>query len=260
MQNFGKIKNAFYDILTESIIKKDANKKAIFTQYLKAIRENKILKTEFLVYTNLEDKSEINEFKANNFVKSNIDFLRGFSKDEIEKANESLIEKLGKYKKKIEKPYDSKITKLHENITKLLFTKNNPKTINTINETIDNIVEYIQENKPKEIIKENLVSTNALTSVVLRKFNEKYADLTEDERNLLKALIAPNDQVKEEEHKKIVTECITLIDSKLNENDFETKDKLLKVKDKLLQNTYNSKTYANDINKLIVLKTDLIKN
>ena len=54
MQNFGKIKNAFSEILAEGIASNDVAKKKLFKQYVKTLRESDILKTQFLVYENIE--------------------------------------------------------------------------------------------------------------------------------------------------------------------------------------------------------------
>ena len=56
MNNFGKIKDTFNLILSESIIKKDNKGKKIFISYLKELKENKTLKSQFLLYKNLSDK------------------------------------------------------------------------------------------------------------------------------------------------------------------------------------------------------------
>ena len=68
MQNFGKITNAFNGVLAEGLVSKDTNNKQIFKKYIKTIKENEILKTQFLVYNNIENKIEKNEFKANLFL------------------------------------------------------------------------------------------------------------------------------------------------------------------------------------------------
>ena len=201
MQNFGKIKNAFYDILMESIIKKDDNKKAIFNQYLKAIKESKILKAQYLVYTNLEDHVELNETKATEYVRLNRECLNGFNRNDILKENEKLVKILGKYSKKLDTPYDKQ--ELHETITKLIFTRNVAARVNTMNESISKLVDYIKENKPKETIKENLVPTTALATIAIKKFNEKYEDLSESERVLLKLIVESDEKLKEEGYKQI---------------------------------------------------------
>jgi hypothetical protein len=255
MQNFGKIKNAFYELLIEAILKKDVAKKAIFTQYIKAIKESKILKTQFLVYTNLEDHVEINETKATEFVRLNRECLTGFNRADIVTENEKLIKLLGKYTKRLEKPYDKQT--LHETITDLIFTRNTPTKVNAMNESISKIVNYIKDNKVKEPIKEDLLPTDAIATIAVKKFNEKYSDLTEDERTLLKMLTETNEETKVSTQKDIVTECVKLIEEKITESDVKTKDKLLKAKDKLLNIPYDSTTYHETMNKLIVLRADL---
>jgi hypothetical protein len=83
MQNFGKIKNAFNGILVESFVGDNESNKNLFKKYIKTIRENEALKTQFLVYSNIENKIEENEFKANLFLQENIALLNKFS-NEIE--------------------------------------------------------------------------------------------------------------------------------------------------------------------------------
>jgi hypothetical protein len=41
MQNFGKIKNAFSEIIAEGIVSNDESKKILFKKYIKTLRENK---------------------------------------------------------------------------------------------------------------------------------------------------------------------------------------------------------------------------
>lgn len=258
MQNFGKIKNAFYELLIEAILKKDAAKKAIFGQYVKTLKESKILKAQSLVYTNLEDYVELNETKATEFVRLNRECLNGFNRNDIVSENEKLIKLLGKYQKRLEKPYDKQ--ELHETITKLIFTRNSPTQVNVMNESISKIVNYIKENKVKEPIKEDLIPTDAIATIAINKFNEKYSDLNESEKELVKLFIETDDATKERFQKETIGECIVLIDNKLNESDQNTKDKLIKVKDKLSQIEYDSTSYHEHMNKLIVLKNDLTTN
>lgn len=257
MKNFGKIKNTFYGIITEGIVYGDNTKKELFSRYINAINENKILKTQFLVYTNLEDKAEINEAKANEFAKANILYLRKFKKSEIEEANKTLIKLLGEQKSRLEKPYDEKLTKLHENITKIIFTNNNPLYVETMMESYGNIAGFIMENNARQPIKEDLIPSTAIAAVVIEKFNQKYSDLNEHEKLLIKYVTESNEKNRIKNHKEIIGECIELIDKKINENDGETKNKLIKVKEKLASTDYCANSYTDDITKLIVLKSDL---
>src|SRR5215208_2134793 len=95
MQNFGKIKNNINSLLVEGIIKKDDKQKKTFKNYIKLIKENKTLKTQFLVFSNIENKIESDKFKANEFVKENIEFLKSFDSKTIFECNEMLIKSIG---------------------------------------------------------------------------------------------------------------------------------------------------------------------
>lgn len=76
MQNFGKIKNIFNEILAEGVASNSNTSKPLFKTYMKTLKENEILKTQFLVFDNIENKIEENEFKATEFVKANIELLK----------------------------------------------------------------------------------------------------------------------------------------------------------------------------------------
>src|SRR5690348_14382600 len=95
MYNFGKIKNIFNTILVEGISKNDSKKKELFKEYVKAIKSDKVLNAQFIVYNNIEKRVDINENKATEFVKANIDILKKFSKKEIIEANTKLAKLLG---------------------------------------------------------------------------------------------------------------------------------------------------------------------
>jgi len=69
MNNFGKIKDTFNLILSESIIKKDNEGKKIFNSYLKELKENNSLKSQFLLYKNLSSKKFTNESDAKYYIK-----------------------------------------------------------------------------------------------------------------------------------------------------------------------------------------------
>ena len=70
MQNFGKIKNAFNELLAEGLSTNNPESKRIFKKYIKAINENEILRTQFLVYNNIKfHKNEIIT-KLTNFTKT----------------------------------------------------------------------------------------------------------------------------------------------------------------------------------------------
>jgi hypothetical protein len=252
VKNFGKIKNAFNRILAESMVSKDGDKKVSFKQYLKKIKENDILKTQFLVYDNIEHKIEENEFKATQFVQENIELLKKFSKKDILEANLDLAKLVS-----FEQDNDSN-EKLYENIALLIFTDKTAKNIDSIVEATSEIVNYIKTNK-KSVVTESIeLPTSMLSTLMVDKYNEKYNTLDESDKKILKSLIDSDVVQKKEVYSNTLRECIDLINEKLKNSDLETKDKLLSVKDKLLNDKQDiNEDFEKNISKLVDLRNNL---
>lgn len=243
-KNFGKIKSIYNNLLSESVLDKKNEKKALFKNYVKLLKENEILKTQFLVFNNIENKVESDRNKATLFVNENIGLINKYDKKEIIEANTLLASKLN-----INDSVDE--NELYESITTLIFTEKKPNTIDVIVEATDKIVNYIINNKPK-VVKEAIDYPNSMFSAMLvGNFNEKYSTLSENEKKTLKTLINSSDNDKKELYSKTLKECLTLVNNRLETNDIELKEKLLKVKEKLLNENLESNEEIED--KLIKL-------
>lgn len=254
MKNFGKIKNAFNELLAEGVVSKNESNKQLFKKYIKTIKENEVLKTQFLVYDNIEGKIEENEFKANLFLQENIALFNKYTKEEVIAANKKLAEPI--LSEQISASYENE--KLHEDISNLIFLKKEANNIDAIVEATSSIINYMKSNKAK-IVNESIDLPNSmLTSIMVDKYNEKYASLDELDKQVLKSLIESNDEKKKEVYTLIIRECIDLIDGKLNESDLDAKDKLLRVKDKLLNDKQEvNEDFNKNISKLVELKKSL---
>jgi len=263
MKNFGKIKNIFNELVSEGIATKDVKSIDLFKKYVKTVKENEILKTQFLVISNIENKVESNREKATEFVKENIALFSYFDKKRMIELNNYLAEFITLCDKgsllKEDLEYNHK--SLHENIATLIFTKRTPKTIDTIVEATSNVVEYILANKPKEIVESSGLPNSIISTIMVEKYNERYSDLDESEKEILKALINSDDTKKKEVYSKTIRECIDLIDEKLKESSLDAKDKLLQVKDKLLNDKLEvNEDYTKNISKLVELRSSLKQN
>ena len=91
MQNFGNIKNIFNNLLAEGLTKKDSKSKKLFQKYIKTIKESEVLKTQFLIYENIENKVDSDVASANLFVSENLRLLEKYSKSDILKENENIF-------------------------------------------------------------------------------------------------------------------------------------------------------------------------
>jgi hypothetical protein len=255
MQNFGKIKNAFNGLLVESFVGDKESNKNLFKTYIKTIRENEALKTQFLVYNNIENKIEENEFKANLFLQENIALLNKFSKKDLLEANQKLAKAISIEDETYEKQ------ELHENLSELIFLKKSSKNIDAIVEATSKIIIHMKNNKLK-LVKEAIELPNSmLSTIMVEKYNERYSTLDENEKEILKVLIESTDEQKQEVYKKTLKECIELINENLKEADLDAKDKLLQVKEKLLNDTIEvNENFFKNISKLVDLKSSLKNN
>jgi hypothetical protein len=254
MQNFGKIKNGFNDLLIKGIGKKDDASKKLFKQYIKTIKESEVLRTQFLVYHNIENKVDNDSFSASLFISENIKLLDKFDKNLILKENEKLSNLIGK----LSNEYD--LSCLHESLSNLIFTKRTAKNVGNITDEIKAVTNYVVSNKPKEVNESIDMPISILTKLMTEKYNEKYDSLSADDKAIIKVLINSDFGIKEELYIKTITECIGLVDGLISEGDAETKERLLKVKEKL-QNDKESLTegeFTDKFSKLISLKNNLI--
>ena len=90
---------------------------------------------------------------------------------------------------------------------------------------------------------------------MVNKFNQKYSDINESDKKIIHSILNSNDAEKEDIYNKLKRDCVITVDAKLNESsDVDLKDKLLKVKDKLLNTKFEKDNFSNDIIKFYNLK------
>ena len=94
MNNFGNIKDTFKNLVIESVIKKDNKGKKLFSKFLKTIKENKTLKDQYLIYSNLQNSKFDDVVEAKEFVKENIELLKGLNEGHISKGNKFFLKLL----------------------------------------------------------------------------------------------------------------------------------------------------------------------
>lgn len=263
MQNFGKIKNIFNSLLIEGVVKKDDISKRLFKKYIKTIKESEILKTQFLVYSNIENKIDSDAFSANIYITENVKLLEKYTPAEILNENKKLVDLLKKSVEslnELDKEYE--LSKLHESLSNLILTKRTPKNIEVITEEIKNVTNFILSNKQKEI-KENIdLPVSILSKIMVEKYNEKYSAIEKEDKEILKTLINSNVEDKRVLYSKITNECIDLVDNVLKNSDKESGEKLKMVRDKLVEdiNAFNENEFLGRVTKLIELRNNLKQN
>jgi hypothetical protein len=133
--NFGTLKNIFVETLIESYTSDNKNGKELYKKFLKTIKESETLKTAFIVFKNIENKTIPSEVKAIEYLKESIslfDNFRGEKSLTTEcKKLETLLESYGiDYKSK-------EVKKLHENLQNLITTQKSVYTLNKLQESKD---------------------------------------------------------------------------------------------------------------------------
>ena len=251
MNNFGNIKDTFNNILSNALLSKDKKGKELFSKYLQTLKEDNNLRNEYLIYKNLTSVKFNNGTDAKYFIRENIELLKNNDTTKGIKKLQSLIEGFD-----IVNDNDE----IYNHINILRNTEKTPETISKLQESIN----FLTENMLKEVeLIENEYDTvdvppSVLTKMATNRYNLKYQDISENEKEIIKTLLNGDDEDKKKVYNNLKTECIDIIDKKLNENsDLDIKDKLLKVKDKLLRMEYNSDEYVKDINNVYELKNSV---
>lgn len=249
MRNFGQLKDTFNQIVVEGIATKNNDKKNVFKRYLKLLKEDEILKTQFKIYNTIENMVEENEFKASEKIKANISLLEKYNRGDIEVSNKKLADILNL------DGYNSD-NKLYENITNLIFEKNN---IDLYVDSLSETVQYVKTNVIKESVEKEIIPNSILSSVLYKKLNEKFSNLDETHKKVIKSILESNIEVREEIYNDTIRECLELVNNHLNENtnDINIKEKLLSVKENLLTRNFDNENFTKDITKILQLKKDL---
>jgi len=255
MSNFGNIKDTFKNLVIESTIKKDIKGKKLFSKFLKTIKENETLKNQYLIYSNLQNTKFDDKTEAIDFVKENIYLLKGLNEEHINKGNEFFL-KILKGNEIVKENQE-----FYNKITYLVNTKKTPSNIKKINETINFIVNPMLEKEvtTEEVVTESVdLPPSVLTKLAVNKFNSRYSNISESEKEIIKTVLNGSNEDKEEIFNKLKRECIDAIDNKLNESsDLDLKGKLLKVKDKLLNTNFSLENFKTDIGKIYDLNESI---
>lgn len=257
MQNFGRIKNTLNELVSEGIgLKGKVDSKNLFKDYLKLIKESKILRAQFLVYNNIENKVEPDLQSALEFIKENISLMSKFSISDIKAENDKVEKLLSKNPKGLNESYDQ--SGLHDSLGFLITTKKTPSNIDLFSKHFKIVAEMITRNEVKEIFEQIELPKSMVSSILIDKYNEKYLNIDESTKNIIKAVIGSDDETKQKIFKDIVRECITKVDLNLKSADLTTKESLLMVKDKLLtKEILDMNNFELEIGKLENLRTSL---
>lgn len=256
--DFGTLKNTFTQTYIESHIKGDNKGKELYKTFLGILKESETLKSHFIVYKNLEGKTLNSEFEASEYLKENLAILNRFRGDKsIVTESKKLTNLLENNDITIDKP-----TKLDEALHILTTTPKTVSTINDIHEAKLTVVKWLMEDKTplvddKTNVRENL-DVQKFLSIATEKYNEKYSQLSEEEKNIIKVLREGDDNIKSSLLNLMVKETVSLVNKRLEGvgNNSELKTKLLETKGIVYDmSEYNVDTFGENIKKLYEIKS-----
>ena len=251
MHNFGSLLDTLKEFVTDSIVDKKPYDKKALKSVFKLIRENTTLNAQFKLYEGFTDFHSEDDFTISEYINESIATVKKFSAKELKTANnlfKSELDKLTANKAIVES------SGLHSAIFKVLVS-NKPSEKSLAKNVIK---EHVKANRPRLVESSDYVPTDMLVKVLSERFNKKYSDLSESELNLIKTVVEKDGEKKEQNFKQVVKECIEAVNAQLSENDSTVKEKLLSVKERLLEMHYNDDSYETDMVRIIGLKNSLV--
>lgn len=202
--NFGAIKDTIYKFASKNLIAESKGENiTILNAFMKEIKENPILKKQYLIFKNFEDGSCKKERLAERFIAENLKLMEGVDWNDLLKTNKHL--RLNLLESSHVEGQESK-QELYESIHSLIksVTQKGFDEIQKSQEAYDYIIDYLLKERKEiasEIIQEDteypkFLSWNFVTNVAVNKFNERYSHLQENEKSLLKTLLSPVENKK----------------------------------------------------------------
>lgn len=242
---FGKIKQEINNILFESY--SDKNKfKAIFKEFYNILKNNKTIKEYYIVYSNIETKKFDDVSDATSYLNESLDYLKSLDGD-FSIAHDFIL------KYKTDKTYVKET--LLENIDTLLQDTKSNLIESRMNAKKYLVSHLLTQKSVSDNVVEGTLPIKVYTNLIAKKFNKKYENLNEWEKDLIKSIISNDENKLSSIEESIVKENLELVNNKINIGDAELKEKLSKVKLKL--ESYSSTDKKDSIIKLIKLKSDL---
>lgn len=257
--NFGTIKNAFTDIYVESHMNGDNLGKETYRKFINILSENETLKTHFIVYKNIENGYFGDYEEAKEYIEENIKYLDKF------RGNKSITNQSKKLIKLLEDSgyvYNKVSDELNESLHILTTGGNGIGDLESKMSSKKKVTEHLLKVKKTNIddvvVKEN-INVSKFLNVATEKYNEKYSNLTEEEKNIIKTIREGEVSDKLDLLKNLVTETVKVINTTLIDcENIELKSKLLETKDLVYSVSHiegNIENIDDNINKVFKIKS-----
>lgn len=255
MKNFGEIKEYISKQLTKSLLNENKEGKNLFEEFLKIINKSPILKTQYSIYGNLENKFINSEIKATRYIQENLNLLNKFSYKELINENK----KLSKFKIEEDTKGCPCTKKLYEDLDNLIRETVKPTpNIDRKHDSFEGVIEYLMtedESKKDEgkykLDNKTYFSSKKIIEMAIKNFNKEYSYFNNQEKEIFTVLFNNDEEGKQRVFESIKNNNINLVKRKIMESDDESlKEKLGLVESKLVDMEYSDDSYVSDILKL----------
>jgi hypothetical protein len=246
IKSFYKLNNKFNENLIS--LYEDDKRKGIIGKYMKLIKEDKILRDQYNMFSQLEEGVDAFIIEDKSFAKEYLDgILKPFEKYSKKEINES-NEKLFNFLKKNNLINDENIInedKLSSLIEFILYEGNQKNTGECILKKLSAINELKTKSEKEQIIEQKSIEEK------IEDFNNKYSGtLTSEEMNIVKSLMTHTNNDKPEVLKEYQKNVLNKLNVIIKETtDIELKDKYLQLKEQVLFDDETVQLF--EINKLI---------
>jgi len=258
--NFGIIKaiisNTFSEVLLEDT--NSVSGKAKINDFVKILKESELLKAEYMIFSNLENKYITNDALITKYIDENISLLKKYKKQDL--INEH--RKLDKFFNENVIFIDKSQSDLYVNIHNLIYESIDGDTlpnVDVLHDSFSFIFEHIktpkiaivESNSNNELDKS--LNVDVLIDRALTKFNEKYSSLTEDEKKILNTIAYSEEKNKKDLFETLKKEGLEKLSGLKTKGIHE--DKVNESIVKVSSMTYNRNTLSEDIIHLNLLKS-----
>ena len=261
--NFGAIKDTVYRLSAKELISesKDSKENNSLTKFVKSLKEEPVLRLQYMIFENLEKGHFENERLAERYINENMRIAKGIDWNNLLEINKKIRKEIldEHYVQAIQDKED-----LYEAIHVLIESRTNIayKDINKSHESYETILSHLQR-EVAEVSREkeekndmpNFFSWKYVNEHAVSNFNKRYNHLNESDKELFKILVSSED-IKLNYAQDLKNENLEIINNLLEE-ETEASTLLEGFKSKLES---ISDINNNNVNDIIINCSELNKN
>lgn len=258
-KNFGIIHQIFENNAPELYNTKKGKK--IIASYIKTIKEDKNLLSQYQLYNTLYNTYNLKD--SEKFINEALSITTYIKMNDVLISNQKLIDLIQKNHLNEDIKIDENTEELFESVEFILTNKKSFKTLTNYINATSNIAKFINENKKtSNKIVESSLNVDTVLDNFLTEMEEKYGEvLTESEKTFVQELIDAKSDSKNEKQKNIFNKCkneaLEVINTVLSEAEGDVKEKLLSIKERVLNREFNEKSLVKDVAEMMEIRDTL---